>query len=110
MLAQLPVQRGAADTEVGRDLSGDRAVPDPPGGSGAGGRGKLRGASAAQRAGARVDADGLLGDCGGPHRVDLPREVLGGGADPALGEIHTATGPEFDAVVRILTHRCDTSF
>src|SRR2546421_9440750 len=58
------------------------------------------------RAGALVDVDVLLGDSGGPHRVDLPREVLGGGADPAVGEIHTATVPEFDAVARILARRC----
>ena len=62
------------------------------------------------RAGALADVDVLPGDSGGPHRVDLPREVLGGGADPAIGQIHTATVPEFDAVARILTRRCDTSF
>ena len=34
MLAQLPVQRGAAGTEVGGDLFEDHAVPGPLGGSG----------------------------------------------------------------------------
>ena len=34
MVEQLPVQRGAADAEVGGDLFGDSAVPDLLGGSG----------------------------------------------------------------------------
>jgi hypothetical protein len=51
MLAQLPVQRGAADAEVGGDLFGDRAVTDPLGGADAGGRVQLRGASGGQPAG-----------------------------------------------------------
>jgi hypothetical protein len=51
MLAQLPVQHGAADAEVGGDLFGDRAVPDPLGGSGAGGPVQLRGAPGGQPAG-----------------------------------------------------------
>jgi hypothetical protein len=33
MLAQLSVQRGAADAEAGGDPLADRAVPDPLGGS-----------------------------------------------------------------------------
>nr|WP_229914446.1 hypothetical protein [Streptomyces capitiformicae] len=45
------------------------------------------------RAGALVDVDALLGDSGGAHRVDLPGEVLRGGADSAIREIHTGRRP-----------------
>lgn len=45
------------------------------------------------RAGALVDVDVLFGDASGAHRVNLPGEVLGGSADPALREIHAAHCP-----------------
>ena len=91
ILAQLPVQRGAADAEVGGDLFGDRAVPDPLGDSGAGGRVKLRGASGGQPAGlsGRAGAGGALQHVDpfylGEHRQQRDRHV---GAGSRVAGVH----------------------
>jgi len=51
MLAQLPVQRGAADAEAGGDLSGIAPSPIRWAAPARGGRVKLRGASGGQPSG-----------------------------------------------------------
>ncbi|GFH36908.1 hypothetical protein SCWH03_31410 [Streptomyces pacificus] len=54
------------------------------------------------RAGSLADVVVLLDDAGVAHDVDLPGEVLRGGADAAICEIHPPALPSRDVVTRVL--------